>query len=336
MKKRLLPFLLSFFWSVLLLGQDIHFSQFHRSYLNLNPALTGNFDGDYRFNGNFKNQWSSVSQPYQTFSFAVDARNPLGKIPQLHLGLLFYTDEAGIGGLKTTSFALSSAYSFKLNRDSSLSAMVGLQVGFQARSINFNLFSFDQQYNGVQYDQNLPSGENFDQSSYLNLSLNSGISFSYNQGFRKTYSAGFALFNLNSPNQSFDGSNIPLDLRINSSISADYMVSREIDILPTLLFSMQGTYRELILGSELRYRFNGAGFKQRNLYGGVFYRNQDALIISSGIDYDQWHFGASYDINISGLEVASNNRGGLELAVTYIFKNFKPTIRRYKVCPNFM
>ena len=337
MNKQFLTFFIFFCCSIVMLfAQDIHFSQFNRSYLNLNPALTGDFDGDYRFNGNFKNQWSSVSEPYQTFSFAADARSPLDKMPQLHLGVVLFNDEAGLGGLKTTSFLVSGGYSLKLNYDSSLVAMAGLQLGFQARSINFSLFSFDQQYNGTEFDKNLPTGENFDQNSYLNFALNSGISFAYKQENRKTYSAGIAFYNMSSPNQSFEGSNIPLDLRITTSISADYILSEEIDVLPALLFSSQGTYRELIFGSEVRYRLNGIGFRQKNLYGGVFYRNRDALILSTGLDYDQWHFGASYDINISDLEIASNNRGGLELAVTYIFKNFKPNIRRYKVCPDFM
>ena len=337
MQKQFLTFLLVFCCaSIKLLGQDIHFSQFNRSYLNLNPALTGNFDGDYRFNGNFKNQWSSVAEPYQTFSFAADLRSPLNALPQLHLGILLFNDEAGLGGLKTTSFMLSGAYSLKLNYDSTLVAMGGLQIGFQARSINFNLFNFDRQYNGTQFDQNLPTGENFDQSSYMNFSLNTGLSITYKQERRKTYSAGIAFYNLSSPNQSFEGSNIPLDLRLTATIAADYLINNEIDVLPTILFSTQGTYRELIFGSELRYRLNGTSSRQRNLYGGVFYRNRDALILSTGLDYDQWHFGASYDINVSDLEIASNNRGGLELAVTYIFKDFKPNIRRYKVCPNFM
>ena len=148
MHKQLLTYALIFCCATIkLLGQDIHFSQFNRSYLNLNPALTGNFEGDYRFNGNFKNQWSSVAEPYQTFSFAADARSPLKSIPQVHLGILLFNDEAGVGGLKTTSFMLSGAYSLKLNYDSSLALMAGLQVGFQARSINFNLFNFDRQYN---------------------------------------------------------------------------------------------------------------------------------------------------------------------------------------------
>ncbi|MEM6697047.1 MAG: type IX secretion system membrane protein PorP/SprF, partial [Bacteroidota bacterium] len=46
-------------------AQDIHFSQIGYSPLNLNPALTGIFEGDMRFTGNYRQQWNPVVN-YQT------------------------------------------------------------------------------------------------------------------------------------------------------------------------------------------------------------------------------------------------------------------------------
>ena len=54
------------------ISQDIHFSQYNLSPLNLNPSLTGAFQGDLRFIGNHRNQWSSVSNPYATFGFSFE------------------------------------------------------------------------------------------------------------------------------------------------------------------------------------------------------------------------------------------------------------------------
>src|SRR3954471_19404848 len=59
-----------------IIAQDIHFSQFNRSPLNLNPANTGLFDGDFRFSGIHRNQWKSVTVPYKTFSGAFDMSTP--------------------------------------------------------------------------------------------------------------------------------------------------------------------------------------------------------------------------------------------------------------------
>ena len=51
-------------------AQDIHFSQFYMSPLNLNPALTGVMNCNTRFVGNYRNQWASVlkSNAYNTYS----------------------------------------------------------------------------------------------------------------------------------------------------------------------------------------------------------------------------------------------------------------------------
>jgi len=313
-------------------AQDIHFSQFNRSYLNLNPALTGYFDGDYRFNGNYRNQWSAVSEPFRTFSFAADAKAPIDKYSNFNLGFILFNDEAGLGGLNTLQAGISVSYTHKLNTDSTLVLNGGLFSGINSRSINYDQFSFDRQYNGRLFNPNRENGENFNQNSFTNFNLHAGLNLNYLVESRKRYNIGFSLFNLVSPNQSFQGSNIPLDMRSNLYIGADHLLSDKVDILPSILYSNQGKFNELVFGSNIRYRYKSS----RNLYGGIWYRNADAIIASAGFDYYQWNFGISYDINTSDLESASNNRGGLELSVTYIWKVFKPTFRKYKACPKFL
>ncbi len=317
-------------------GQDIHFSQFNWSYLNLNPAKTGDFSGDYRFNGNFKNQWGAISEPYQTFSFSAEANHLIKALPNLNLGIIAYTDEAGLGGLRTTMAALSVSHDFGLNADSSLRLIGGAQLGIHNRRLNFDAFSFDQQYNGNQFNPNAATGENFDQNAYTNFTANIGLMLAYRRAAREHYEIGFSTYNLNSANQSFLDETVPLDRRHNIHAKADFYLSPVMDLIPSLLYSRQGSYTEVLMGSNLRYRLSQSEVLKRNLYGGIWYRNQDALILGVGMDYNQWLFGMSYDINLSDLDRASNNRGGLELSVTYLFKEFKPQLRKFKRCPKFL
>ena len=60
-----------------LVAQDIHFSQFNMSPVNLNPAFTGFFDGDYRGVANYRSQWSSVPVSYSTVSLQADLRHEM-------------------------------------------------------------------------------------------------------------------------------------------------------------------------------------------------------------------------------------------------------------------
>ena len=137
------------------------FLNLNQSYLNLNPALTGDFEGDYRFNGNFRNQWASVSEPFRTYSASVEGKQLISKLPKLDAGLLLFLDEAGVGGLQTFNAMLSLAYSFKLNKDSSLLLRSGIQTGLLSRSIHFDRFTFDRQFSRIGFNPQRDNGESF-------------------------------------------------------------------------------------------------------------------------------------------------------------------------------
>ena len=51
-------------------GQDIHFSQVDADPMLLNPAYAGFYQGAGRFGMLYRNQWATVSIPYQTFAFS--------------------------------------------------------------------------------------------------------------------------------------------------------------------------------------------------------------------------------------------------------------------------
>ena len=51
-----------------LAAQDIHFSQVDADPVLLNPAYSGFYQGAGRFGLIYRNQWASVSVPYQTFA----------------------------------------------------------------------------------------------------------------------------------------------------------------------------------------------------------------------------------------------------------------------------
>jgi hypothetical protein len=62
-----------------------------------------------------------------------------------------------------------------------------------------------------------------------------------------------------------------------------------------------------------------------------------AIILEhNGYDYKDFFVGVSYDINFSKLVPASNGRGGLEIAVRYIIRTFKPKKIIHRVCPDYI
>ena len=55
---------------------------------------------------------------------------------------------------------------------------------------------------------------------------------------------------------------------------------------------------------------------------GAWYRNNDALILSGGVNHKNHMLSVGYDLNISGLSVVSGYRGGIEFTYRHILKCF--------------
>ncbi|MBI2279483.1 MAG: PorP/SprF family type IX secretion system membrane protein [Bacteroidetes bacterium] len=318
--------------SILLKAQDIHFSQFYNSPLNLSPGLTGNFVGDIRVVGNQRSQWSSVTTPYSTFGLAIDA-NTIYNTP-VSVGLGFYNDKAGDSEYSTLQIAPSVGYTYFIG-DSTHTLTAGIQPTFTQKSINYDKLKFDNQYNGISYDESLSNGETFSNDGRSYLNVHGGLSWNYNIGQRKSVTAGVALHNIFNPKQSFFNNNaIELHRRFTFHANGLFKISDRIDGLPGLSIMTQDQFKEIIFGGSGKYHLNNGNYKAA--YLGFWYRNSDATYITAEMDYGSFHFGVSYDINLSSLKVASKNRGGFEFAIIYIFEKYRPTIKRYKACPNYI
>lgn len=327
-----ISFLLTFF-CVNISAQDIHFSQFNLSPLNLNPALTGSFDGDYRFIGNHRNQWSSVSTPYSTFALSVEKNKFLNN--KLSLGLQINQDKAGDSKFSTFQVNFSGAYKTSII-DSSNIISSGFQLGFTNRHIDFDPLSFDAQYTGHFYDANLPNNENFSTNSNIYPNINLGFCYKKLLSNNNSIQSGFSIYNLNMSNQSFYDENIKLDPRFTFHSTFKYSFDSQIKFLPSVAYIKQGKHSESIISLKTLYILTDFRSIYRTIWGGVSYRNKDAIFISAGIDYDALKIGVSYDVNLSKLLPASIYRGGFEFAIIYIIKKEPITKEVHRICPDYL
>ena len=317
-------------------GQDIHYSQFFNSPLNLNPALTGMFSGDYRFAGNYRSQWASVTVPFTTFSLSADAQNPLGK-KNLGAGILINHDQAGDSRFKTFQTNFSGSYIKSMNKDSSLVFSAGLMIGFTVRSINYTALRFDEQYNGYYYDPSLPNGESFKRESRFYPNFNLGAALYKKRDGRQYILGGISFNNLQSPKQSFYNVNtIKLDRKFTLHGEAAITITDKIDAIPSLNIQFQGKYSEIVPGATGRYVLKESKGTMQALDLGAWYRFKDAFYIMVGYETEKMRFGISYDINTSDLIPASNKRGAFELGAIYILDYFKPKRIMHRVCPNYL
>ena len=89
-------------------AQDPSFSQFFSSPLNVNPALTGNINGDWRVISNFRDQWIGPASPYTTGTVSYDRKILQHKMPGvpeenvMGIGAMIMYDYAMDGIVKST------------------------------------------------------------------------------------------------------------------------------------------------------------------------------------------------------------------------------------------
>lgn len=322
--------------SGMVMSQDIHFSQYYMNPIYLNPALTGNFDGDLRFTGNQRSQWRSVSRPYNTLALSAESKEEF-ILPSMFHSVNFFHDVAGDGNYRTTEFNLATSYQIFLDKDSVHSIQPGIQLGVNHRSIDFSKLNFDNQFNGYYYDPTLPTGETFGNARRTGINLNVGAIYAWRPAHRKEIVAGIGLFNIPQMKQSLYGDDlIKRDRRVVFHAKGIYEMNFEWDLQPGLFMQFQGDYKEIVFGSNARYIIKDKQGEFLAPYGGVWFRNRDAAYMVVGMYYNNWVAGISYDFNVSKLLPASNVRGALEFSVQYILHIFKPSEIGHRICPDYL
>jgi type IX secretion system PorP/SprF family membrane protein len=231
---------------------------------------------------------------------------------------------------------LGGSFIVPVSADSLHSVSIGLQMGMTHRNIDYSDLNFDAQYDGLVFNPNLATGESFARDSRTYFDLHLGASWFYQRNKREKYTAGFGLYNLTTPEQSYFDAAVPLNSRLNIHASAEIAVAEDWDIMPSILFMSQDNYREFVIGGSARKILLKEAGLLRTVYGGFYFRTRDAGYLLAGVDYDEWRVGLSYDFNLSDLRPASNGRGGLELAVIYILREFKPQLTTKRLCPEFL
>lgn len=329
-------------------AQDIHFSQFYLSPLNLNPAMTGVMNCNIRMVANYRNQWASVlrSNAYSTYSFSYDQRIPVGRYDYFGIGGTFWGDQAGEANFSTLTGKLSGSYSKRMGgtRNSAHYLVAGAEAGIAQRSIDFLQLRWGLQHDGEGgFDGALASGEEgvFDRDNFTFADMGAGLLwFSVFDDNNSLYFGG-AVHHLTRANQSFSTEEEDLlYTRFTGHAGGEFMVGRRFGLVPGVIIMSQGPSFQLNAGTSFKFLIGDRRSNQSFQFGlwtrvsnkietGVL---NDAAILSTRFDYENFSLGFSYDINVSPLREASNGNGGFEFALVYKICGVE---RRGVYCPNF-
>ncbi len=318
-------------------AQDIHLSQYHFDRLQVNPALTGLFNGDWQVALIHKQQYFSVpGVDYMTFSGSYDTKLKKTENPNgfFSLGALFNYDQAGDSKLSLGSISINGSYTRKLFNG--VFAGLGAYVGGGQRSFDFGPdLEWDNQWNGTVFDPLRPSGESFDETSFFFLDLGAGVNIRLQGKDRTKLDLGVGGFHLNEPDYSFyTNSDVTLPVRTSLHALGVLKLGNPLDLYANGLIQDQGPYEETVVGGGLIIHISNKKAREVELQLGVATRLDDAIIPMVALGYDGWKGGFSYDMNTSPFKAATDEKGGPEFFLTYTFKKLWP-LQQTKVCSIF-
>ncbi len=325
-------------------AQSIHFSQYYNAPMLLNPANTALMpDDDYRVGLNYRNQWSVVPVPYNTFSGFADVKVGGNKDNEKHnnwlgVGFAMFNDKAGDGNLSLSQVEGNLAYHLQLSAYFMLS--LGFSGSYIQRSVNYDNITFDAQWDGMTFNKNMPNAEKIGivKTSYYKAAP--GINFAWFPDENLYVKLGGSVDNINRPTESFyaKGKNT-LDYRPMGNLDVLLKTGPVLIINPSAYYTQQSGASELVAGCQFRTILTNTN--QLNplitqLILGAYYRVGDAAIGMAGVQIGGLQFVANYDFTMSALAPYNAAYGALEFSLIYQGRYGKNKgVKRTYNCPRF-
>ncbi|MEO1263243.1 MAG: PorP/SprF family type IX secretion system membrane protein [Bacteroidota bacterium] len=346
--KLLTTFVFATIFSLQLVAQDPQFSQFYASPMQLNPAMTGVFPGQWRAVANYRQQWNSIlnTRPFRTISASFDAKVPVGRGDFFSFGMTTLRDEAGIADYNRTSVDLSLSFMKQLGgsryRGADQFLVGGVQVGFGQHNISPEKLWFSNQFNTTteEIDQSINSGENIESSSDLFLNVNAGLLWYAVFDDNQSLYVGGAIHHVNQPEVSFlaNSSEGTLESKYTVHLGGEIPFNSRLSILPAVAVVSQGPSLISLYGAnfrltnrdwkEIAIRAGAWGHLVKDVEGSIA---SPAVTFTTILEIERWNIGLSYDLAANQLAPPTNGRGAFEVSLIYYQKSAG---RKYRVeCP---
>lgn len=328
-------------------AQDIHFSQFYQSPLNLNPALTGVMNCNKRLVVNYRNQWAAAAgaNAYNTFSASYDQKLPVGQRDYFGVGGTLWSDVAGELNFGTTQGRFSFSFSKFMggSRKKANYLVAGADAGITQRRVNLSDARWPSQHDGNgRFDPSFGNPEIINNPQFLYADVSLGLIWFSVLDEATNYYVGAAMHHLNQANVSFlEQQSVSLYSRYTAHAGGQFPLTPRVSILPGILAMIQGPHREYNGGVNFRFRMGASRTSNQYFQVGAWYRGasdvdggllSDAIILNTRFEQGNYSFGFSYDWTVSTLSQAGAANGAFEFSMNYLICGDES---RAVYCPTF-
>jgi len=325
-------------------AQDIHFTQYQNTPTLINPATTGMFSGYQRAVLIHRSQWLSLGSPYQTFGVTFDMPVLQGKSDMGYLGVGFsaFKDQAGDSNFGRLNLDLSISGIIKVSKAAKVG--VGIQAGFGQQSATVENLVFENQWNGMEFNSALASGEGNLLTSTAYADFATGVYYELNNDetnitdkMLSNLRFGVSYYHLTNPNIEFhSGSTEELLSKFIVHISARKDIpGTRVGLVPMAFVARQGPHQETNVGMMLRFKLTEQSrytdiLSQKAISFGLQHRIDDAWIPQVQLEMADFMFGLSYDLGVSDLKDGAKSLGSFEVSLGWrnIRKDVHPSKHR--------
>ncbi|TAL41918.1 MAG: type IX secretion system membrane protein PorP/SprF [Chitinophagaceae bacterium] len=321
-------------------AQDPNFSQFFASPLTLNPAFTGKFDGLFRVAGNYRDQWPSINKAFTSGTVSADfhlLKNNLPDIDRWGIGILGFTDKNGNGALTNNYVSLSTSYHKGLDENGYHQIGVGFQGTFTNKRLDVTKVYFEDQLTALGFTGVTSEVFNQDDLDVKYFDLNAGVLYNGTTNGYNNFYLGASMYHINRPKETFQGGQFYLNSKTTIHGGGRLPTGQYNAVHFSANYSVQGNATQAMFGGAYALNLNSDEELPTNLYVGLWARVNnvtDAIIPYIGLEFGEFQLGASYDINVSSLQPASNMRGGAEISLIYIKQPVNRDLKKLN-CPKF-
>ena len=343
---------LIYFFIVLLAGvipassQDVHFSQWLNTPLTLNPAMTGVFNGKFRFSNDFRSQWSGITKAYTDIHVSADL--PVGKALLKNgqffgVGFLLMQNRSGTDMFRQTILQASLSYTTPIDEGDNFIS-VGFQGGLNQNSVDMSKSTWGSQWNGDNYDAASGFSENVSLEQFSYVDLSAGVFWHYVPDQYNFVYAGLATGHIGGENTSFFINEVyNIHRRYTFNIGSDISTNdqHETWFSPKALFMLQGKQKEIMGGfsikNKARFKSQYTNYQKELMFSlGAYYRFADAVVVAARLEFNNLSVGLSYDYVLSSLHKNANAGSAYEITIAILNPLKRGEIRRnYNKMPKF-
>jgi len=350
LKNHLLILLLSVLVGTSTFGQDFHYTQNFFTPLDVNPALAGAFNGSYRLNGVYRDQYRGAAEKvFSGFTFNIDAPIIRGirKQDWVGIGVRYNQDQAGSANQKMTYFGLGASYHLALDKKQTSILSLGAQYGtggitYGIQTDNaFGSFLAVGQLSTAAEQFNMPSGgsgggggggiPNIEGGSLNDLSV--GVLYNAkNPKSGNDLKIGLAVEGILAPRRGAVGNGDRKGIGINAFGSYDYVFTRRSSLTAGAYLYTQKQNNALNISGILNHKIKPGD--EMTLHAGLGVRNIRAGLVYLGATIKGIRVGLGYDIDLGASTPATGGHKSIELGVSYLGKIFKkPVPKPIIYCP---